>query len=626
MKIYDLDDNVLARRIQKEWKSARSVQSDWRDETKEDFNFVAGHQWADDDLTKLKEEKRPPVTFNRCNPIVSAIIGMEANQRQETKYVPRENSDSPIADATTQIVNWVRDYGEIDIEDSMAFENMLTCGMGWSEIFMNYDTDLDGKICLETIPSLEMAWDTSAIKRNLTDSKWSCRGKKMTSDEILERWPDADIEIITDQTEMDSPSVHVNNAPNFYQDENGTSGSPDKKETTILHFSWYESVPVYRAPNPQTGQIEKISNEDYKNNKEAIKLAESLGIRFVKQQERKYYQAFVYGDTLLEKGVAPCQTGLHYKCMTGKRDHIKNEWYGIVRMMKDPQRWANKFFSQFMDIIAANSKGGVIVEETALGNKAKEFERDWAKTDKISIVSDGTISGGRIMPKPSPNYPQATDRVMQFSISSIYDTTGVNLEILGMADRDQAGIVEESRKKSSYTILAPYFDSLKSYRKQTGLALLEYIINYIPISRITQVLEPEMQPLAQSIKQLDTRSINVIVAESPQSDNNKLITWSFMTQILPVLIKMGVPIPPEIIEYSPLPATLTAKWVNLMKQSQQPSPEKQMQQQMMMADKQAQIQHTQSQSALNQAKSQESQVNAQQKVVETIRGKNVFGP
>ena len=158
---------------------------------------------------------------------------------------------------------------------------------------------------------------------------------------------------------------------------------------------------------------------------------------------------------------------------------------------------------------------------------------------------------------------------MQMSISAIYEVTGVNLELLGIADREQAGIVEESRKKSGYTILAPYFDSLKSYRKQTGLTLLEYVIKFMPVSRITQVLEPDLQPQAQAIKQLDTRQINIVVSESPQSDNNKLITWQFMSQMLPVLLKIGIPIPPEIIEYSPLPSSLATKWSNMLKQAQE---------------------------------------------------------
>jgi hypothetical protein len=212
-----------------------------------------------------------------------------------------------------------------------------------------------------------------------------------------------------------------------------------------------------------------------------------------------------------------------------------------------------------MDIINSNSKGGVMYEQGAVLD-VKKFEENWAKADSAIAVAPGALAGNRILPKPDTKYPQAIDHLLQFAVSSIYDAPGVNLELLGMADRDQPGVVETSRKKSAYTILAPFFDSLKSYRKEAGVALLEYIKEYLPERRIQEVLEEKLKPYAPMVKQIDLRQINVVVTESPQSDNNKEFVWAFASQIVPALLKLGLPVPPSILEYTPLPAALVEDW------------------------------------------------------------------
>jgi len=573
MKLYE--DSDIAQKIHSMWKRASDVQRDWRKEAGEDFDFAAGHQWSEADETKLNNEGRPIITFNRCNAVLSAVLGLEANQRQQVTYLPREIGDSIISKAIDDAADWARDYGEMELEESQVFESMLTCGMGWSHTYMDYDTDLDGKIIQEVIPYSEMRWDTTARKRNLIDARWKARGKKMSIDEIKERWPGAEINMtedwLSDNPREGEPGY---TPPGESYSEASVMGTKDTVLPTVIHFQWYENKPIYRIAHPETGKIIEIPTSEYEKNKELI----DSTTKSVKQNKRIYYEAFVLGEELLEKGELPCQNGMTFKCVTGKRDEGKNSWYGIVRMMKDPQRWANKFFSTFIDIIDSNAKGGLMVEEGAVADQ-RGFEESWAKADSIAWLRSGAIANGRVQNKPTPNYPQATDRLLQFSIQSIYDVTGVNVEMLGMADRAQPGVVEESRKRSAYTILASFFDSMRMYRKQAGIILLEYIQKYIPTDRIADVLEDDLKQYAQMIKEVDLKQMNVIVSESPVSDNHKSIVWNFIAQVLPALLKMGVPVPPDIFDYSPLPAPLVQKWKAMLSPGQngQASPEQQVQ-------------------------------------------------
>lgn len=557
-----MSDEDLVEHITQRQKYARDASDDWRNNAEECYNFVAGHQWDDTEQSKLSDEDRPVITFNRVNVHISAILGMETNQRQETTFYPRENSDTGLTEAISKVTEWGRDYAEIGTEEAASFEDMITSGMGWTETLMDYETDLDGKIIQETVDPFEMYWDPEATKRNLTDAKDVTRAKRMAPREIKDQWPDADIsfEMAGDMAvEEEQQLVWSNPADRYGENEQGDTKNKTK-QLVVLQHQWYESVPVYRAMNPQTGEMLEISLEKFKERKEQL---DAAGIRYIKQKKRRYFQAFIAGTELLEKSPCSSQEGFTFKCITGKRDKIQREWYGLVRLMIDPARWSNKFFSLIIDIMASNSKGGLIVEENTFTDASKA-EDEWSSPDSITTVRDGALMKGKIQPKPVAQYPAGIDRMMQFAISSLREVTGLNLEVLGMADRQQANVLEESRKKSAYTILAPFFDSLTNYRKQSGMLYLEFVKEYIPVRRMESVLEDELKQYASQIKKIDLKAMNLVVSEHGQSDNNKALTWAFVNQVLPGLMQLGLPVPPDILEYTPLPAALTEKWKKLI--------------------------------------------------------------
>ncbi len=601
LKIEDMD---LVKRIQDDSTEARDHITKWRIEAEEDYNFRAGHQWSDDDLTKLKDENRPAITFNRVDTNISAVIGIEANQRNEVAYLGREHMDDSLSEAIEYVSKWVNQYADIEYEEAMAFEDILSTGMGWTESFMQYEIDLDGKYIKERVNPLEMLWDIRSEKRNLTDATWVAREKKMTPDEVKTIWPDADISYEEPASSNNQTQTIVN--PRKYYTEGSVELPLKKKQLTVIQYQWFETEAIYRAQEPNTGKIIELSPKDFKANQDILMQG---GAKFIKQKRRIYYQAFICGNTLLEKQKSPSQTGFTFKCITGKRDHIGKSWYGLIRLMKDPQRWANKFFSMFLDIINSNAKGGIMAESDVFINP-KEAEAKWARCDSIIYVKQGAVSGGRITSKPVAPYPQGVERLLSFAISAIREVSGINLELLGMADREQAGIVEETRKKSAYAILAPYFDSLKAYRKQSGLLLLEFIKEYMPINRIARILPQDYAPLAGQIKNIDLQSIDIVVSEAPQSENNKLMVWGFLSQLLPTLAQMQIPIPSEIIEYSPLPANLSKKWAQEIEKNKQ-NPQAQQMQMLAMKEKMAQIEKMIAEAGLANAKAASTDPQAQ---------------
>lgn len=571
--ILDSDGESLVARVKRLKKEADKAQAGWRDEARECYAFVAGEQWSDEDKAKLEEMLRAPVVFNRVGPMVDSVGGSEVNNRQQVTYIPRQVGDSGVNEVLTGAADYIRDNCDAEDEESDAFLDAVICGVGATETFLDYVDDPEGKIIVERRDPLSLRWDPAAKKRNLSDRRWHQRDEWLDREEIEAKWPDAEIGAGSDWGENDTEGeVHDQTLAWLYQ-KDATGYDTKTGKIRVIHHQWWDLESYHLVLDG--GQLIEVPEEQFQTLKER---AEQVGmpIQSVRKQRKAYKQCFIAGDTLLEEGPCPGNR-FTFHFITGKRDRNKNTWYGIVRPMIDPQRWANKFFSQLLHMINTNAKGGLMVEAGAVENMPK-FKEDWAKSDSVVEVEPGAIAGGRIMPKPPPVYPAAIDNMLQFSISSLRDVTGINLELLGMADRQQAGILEAQRKQAAMTVLAPLFDGLRRYRKEQGRTLAIFIRDYMADGRLVRIVGGDgTERYIPLIRDALTLDIDVIVDEAPTTVNQKEKTFAILMQMLPNLAQMGVPFGPDLLEYTPLPAAMVDKWRQMLEQQaqqpKQPSPQ-----------------------------------------------------
>ena len=544
------------------FKSSRDHSHKWRMEGREQYDFVAGTQWSEDDAALMKLQQRPIVTFNRTGAIVDAVAGLEVNNRQEVRYVPRSIGRSPVNELLTGAAQWVREECNAEDEESDAFFDMLVSGMGWTETRLDYDEEPEGKLLVLRVDPLEMFWDASARRRNLADARYLFRMKDVPLNEAEDMFPDEDIEDLDAQwaRDLDAESKQPHDAQwaPYYKNDQSPDMDKTRQMVRLVEVQWWEHEKQYKVTNPATRKAFKIPAAKFNELKSR---ADELGVplKAAKYNTKKYYKA-ILGSKILSQSDGPEQGGFTYKCMTGKRDRNYGTWYGLVRAMVDPQKWANKWLAQIMYIINTNAKGGIMAEADAFENP-QQAKDEWADPSAVTLMSPGAISGGKVLPKPQVQYPTGIDRMMTLAIQSMHDVTGMNPEILGMADREQPGVLEHQRKQASMSILAGMFDSLRHYRKDQGVLLLYYITNFLSDGRLVRVGGPEEAQYIPLIHQQGLAEYDVIVDDTPSNPNQKENTWGFIMQMAPILAKMQVPPQMwlEMLKYSPLPSTLVAK-------------------------------------------------------------------
>lgn len=589
--------------IQKRFKDAKEYSREWRKQAMENYKFVSGSgQWTDDELSALEEEERPPVTFNRIEPIIDAVVGTEINNRQELRYFPREPRDTGFTDLANEAAKYVRDNCDAEDEESEAFRDMLVSGMGWTETRMDYEENPDGDILIEQVNPLEMFWDPSVRKKNLKGSRYRIRAKYISRDDIEALWPDKaeDVgqpsEIAPEEIEGYENDPH--DATEAWMYENDATGYDKSMDAyVVLQYQWWDREKFYRFVNPATGKQDELTESKFRILEPQLR---QMGIRAVAQRKKVYKQAFVTGETLLESGPAPCKYGFSFNCMTGKKEQNKNIFYGLVRPMMDPQRWSNKFFSQIIDIMNKNTKGGILYEKGAFSN-IRKAEEDWARSDAMIELNPGALSGNKVKDKPMTQYPVGMDRMMAFAVDAIPNVTGVNLELLGLVSREQAGVLEESRKKAGLTILAYFLNSLRLYRKQCGRVLMDFITTYISDGRLVRIGSPGSEKYVKLLKSRDAAKFDVVVGDSPTSPSMKDRVWETFGQMLPALLKAKVPIPPDVLDFSPLPESVAQKWKQYI-MGKQKDPFKETMKQVEIALKQAKVEESKANAVLDYTK------------------------
>jgi len=235
-------------------------------------------------------------------------------------------------------------------------------------------------------------------------------------------------------------------------------------------------------------------------------------------------------------------------------------------VMMDPQRWANKWLSQIMFIINSNSKGGLLAEQGAVVDP-REAEENWASPDSITWLNEGGL--GKVQQKEMTAYPSGLAQLMEFALGSLPQVTGINLEALGLAGRDQANVLEQSRKQAAFGLLSPIFDSLRRYRKYQGKVMLYFIRQFISDGRLIRINGVGSTQFIPLTKPDDAIEFDIIVDQAATAPDVKDRTWNTLMQVVPQMIKAGEPIPPDLLSYAPLPEDLIQKWQAFIQQAQQ---------------------------------------------------------
>jgi hypothetical protein len=576
----------LAARVARDLSRAGATVVRWRREAREADRFLSGRQWHPADEARLNEEDRPTAVFNFAQKYIRIVAGTEKYNRQEIVFVPRM-PQMELANALGELSSAI--YGSVidgcngPEERSQAFEDMLVRGMGWTNCRLDMEQSADGKIILERVDGMKMHWDPAARKQNLEDARWVACEEEIPLRDACRRWPASErdlkvAEFLRQDNPQDEPEVVEHATPIEYQPENETviPGGPPSGYVRVVEYQYYEVEPIYRVADPQTNQVKEMDERQFETLRRRLEAAGMVlvdreapaaaqvpvqgAIPYVRQERRVYKRCFTAGLIELESGPLPVQgVGFTYKAMTGGFDAHDKVWRGLLHVLMDPQRFANKFFSQTLHIINSNAKGGLLAEATAFADPVKA-EQDWANPSALILLEDGALSSDRprIQERSRPTLPDGTFVMLKWCIDALGGVSGINPELLGSTTGDVPGVAQRQRQIQGMTINAGYFSALTRYLREEARCVFEFIRNFVADGRLVRLGGPYDSRAIPLLREHLPVDYDLVIDEPAKSPNAKEVFWEKMAPILPMLVKANAFLP-EILDYSPFPASIAAK-------------------------------------------------------------------
>lgn len=571
--------STFCRRLQ----SSLRHSSEWREEARKLFDMESGRQWDEPDAAAMREKQRPMVTLNLMSKFIDAVTGLQINNRQEIRVYPRKLGSAQVADVATGALSWSRERCDAEFEETDAGHDCLLTGMGWLEHFLNETEDPAGTIDKQRRDPLEMLWDPMARQKNLADTRYTIRLRPCSSEDLRELLGTDEVGSVSFpgvEAELLETFTHALERDDYEKSSDVSTSSESRGKALIADYQWWEMEDAWlvEAEFPGIGKQKQVFSKAEWSEVEKRLQVGGVAHKAEKIRRRAYYRAWITGGGV--RGEIKRIPEFMFQCITGKRDRNKNLWFGLGRNLVDPQLWVNKFFSSILWQLSVNPKGGLLAEEGAFPN-IEAAKSSWADPSQITMVADGALAQGRVQPKPNSQYPTGMDRLMQFSMEALPQVSGLNAELLGLTDREQAGVVEAQRKQGALAIIAWYFDALHRHYKQSGRLTLRLIREYISDDRLIRITDKDGEKYVPLTRQAMAEDFDLVVDEAPTSVNMRERVWLILQAILPVALQAGIKVPPEVLDYMPIPADLAQKWKSQLGPSEQ---EQGMQQQQFMAE------------------------------------------
>ena len=446
----------------KRWfRDAVDHSNEWRKEANEDIRFYRGEQWDKSDLKDMEESRKPAITINKINPLINILSGYQRLNRYDIEFLPRTQGDNEQAALRKGITKYILDRSHYNYEETDVFSDGILTGIGWFEVFYNYDKLTgDGDACVRRVSPFDIYPDPESRDRHMRDMKFVIRARWVDKETLTAYYPEAADEINA-QTEA------------YMSEESEEAASLDEQlwynsETQKIRFAecWYKT----------TGQKTIYTLFDGSTTEQVTEQMLLSGL-VVSQRTVSYPKVRMvafFDNVTLEDIDSPYEHGklpfVPFMCYyLGDSDTPR----GIVRGLKDPQREINKRRSQELHILNTQSNSGWIAEEGAMSaEQERNLSRHGSTPGVVVKTRPGALTGGRLRELMPKSPPSASIQAYQEAVAELPAISGINEALMGTdISNQQSGRAIELKQKQAITHIAGLFDNLR-YAKEMVAELL----------------------------------------------------------------------------------------------------------------------------------------------------------
>lgn len=679
-------DSEIAKRFKKESTQARRGLSRQYENSElcqgyyndSDSTYSDQVQFADESGRK----RRALVNFQKIPQNIDGVVGFMAQNRREAKFTAHVQGDKEqelYSRNMNALHSFHRDRMNADQLESRQDLDTLVCGYGAIDTDLSYivgrtTQDPNGEILKRRLDPMRVYWDSAARSPNVTDSRFSGYYDDYDLSDALDLFQNSkeeDFEEAGADSAPDDSTGYIYNPWGGLYDKIKANDSvewtaKEEEMVRVYNHQYYKIETFYRAKNPLfemtdvmtamhakmrldaiKGELKTYSPDgitagdsfDFDPTAEELTFDEKTKSKLVKEfgfsidpvpfKRRCYYTVVISGKHVFAHFKSISQSGFSIKFKTGNYNERGKFWIGMVNAMIEPQKYYNKALTELMFTIAANSKGGVYVEEDAVEDIA-DFESKYAKTDAVIKVASGALAAGKIQDKTRPAVPTNLESIITLSDATIA-ANGVDPAFLGQANDNETGVLYKRRIRQIISKMWWIADAITLYQKEDARLCEDLIRIWVQNNsgQWINITGPDgADKFVQITENMMAPAYDVSIQEGAQTPEDRAETAAFIKSLGDTAAAAGAAqqagqIYVEAIKLMPIDSDVVNRLAAILAPDQQTVPAaqyQQLQQQLQALQSQmtqAQVANVQSMTALNSAKIAESQATAKQKMADS---------
>lgn len=466
-----------------------------RDAALEDLRFLVGDQW--DDLVRQRRElaRKPVLTVNRLPAFVAQVIGNRRLNEASIKVLPDNGGSKGIAKVREGLMRSIQKISRAELAYDKALEGQVVCGIGNFQVCLDYDSDdaFDQSIRIKAINDhLSVVWDRTLSELTGADAGHVFVIDTMPHEQFKEEFPWAQpADVVTDTT---------------LRGDLRANGWITMDDVRIVSY-WRMRSKRRTVALMEDGQTRDITDE-LKDSEQAPDIIAGImqredGSPIMREINRKYAQMYLCSGTDVLEGPYDLPISRVPVFRVPGWEVSVGEWkhrWGLIRFLKDPQRLHNYWRSVLAEKIMQSPRAVWSASDTAVQGREAQWRNSHLSDDPLIIWN--SESGQKPERVPPAIVEDALLAQAELTTQDLKDVSNIHEANLGMPSNEVSGKGIMARQRVSETGTVLYHDNLNQAIEQAGMVINELIPTVYDTPRIVKIIGEDSKELMVPINQV----------------------------------------------------------------------------------------------------------------------------
>ena len=251
-----------------------SARQEWVKQAVEDNEFRNGKQWSDDQVTALRNRAQEPLVVNVVYSAVEQAKAMLTANNPKFQSTARENSDAKLGRMFSDLMAYIWDHSNGNVELKQAIDDYYVKGMGVMMAYINPEADFGaGEVKLQSIDPLELYIDTSSKDPFCRDAAHIIVGKIISQTQLIDTYPEFE-NLIREAAETSYINTTAESRHGLKNEDvtlkRRLTGTTITDERELELFERYTKIklPYYKIYDPLSEEQKVLNHEKFEEYKQ----------------------------------------------------------------------------------------------------------------------------------------------------------------------------------------------------------------------------------------------------------------------------------------------------------------------------------------------------------------------